>query len=139
MFTVLLDIVIVNSYWISKLAAHQRGVPQNQLPEHANFCEQLFNQFFEFSSHPLIQTSCHRGSAKVSPIKSRIIGLHDWEHRPKMTGCMQYCMDMAEAKRLKSQKLPVNYIPHTDQSKRALMSKQGCKQCNVALCITQNC
>jgi hypothetical protein len=33
----------------------------------------------------------------------------------------------------------VEIRPHKDRSGRAAMTSQGCKQCNVALCLKGNC
>jgi hypothetical protein len=138
-FTALLDIIIVNCYRISYLAAVQRGVPTTKLPEHADFRERLFMKLFAYASHPTIQMTRRAWHSKPPPIRIRARGTHEWGKRSKRGGCIQCRIDIGEEKRLLSMGLPVINIPHKDQSGRATATLYGCTQCNVALCKTRDC
>jgi hypothetical protein len=137
-FTALLDIIIVNAYRISYIAAQQRGVSPNKLPKHVDFRRKLYIQLFSYSSDPTIQRG--RQIERAPPLKSRVTGLHEWTIRAKRTGCLQCRIDIGATKKLRSQGLPVVYKPHTvGIVGRATVTNRGCKQCDVALCVRRGC
>ena len=138
-FTALLDIVIVNSYRMSRLAAEKRGVPRNRLPEHAIFRETLFRQLFKFSDSPQIQMLSRRWHAKPPPSRTRTRGLHEWETRPKRSGCIQCRIDIGEEKKKITLGQPVIHIPHKTIAGRATATFKGCKQCKVPICTSGDC
>lgn len=89
--------------------------------------------------HPVIKTGRHHVWGRPPAIRIRATGLHEWENRSKRIGCIQCRIDIAEEKKLQTQGLPVINIPHKDRSGGATVASRGCKQCNVALCVTRDC
>jgi len=137
-FTALLDIVIVNCYRLSYVAAMQRNIPPNRLSKQATFRETLFQQLFAFSSHSTIQRRRYM-QRHPPPIRNRAVGLHEWGNRATQQCCMQCRIEIAAAKKLRSQGLSVTNPPHTDSAGRATKSSRGCIQCDVPLCIRRGC
>jgi hypothetical protein len=135
-FTAMLDIIVVNCYRISYVVAEQRGIPKGQRPTHAAFRKRLFNSLSLFLQPFRLVMWSVRNFAIFDTTR---LSLHEWVTHGKKTGCIQCRIDVAEEKKLLKESKEVTFTAKKDSNGRATLTMRGCKQCNVALCVTRGC
>ena len=123
-FTALLDIIVVNWYRISFVAAEQRGVPKGKRPTHAAFRTRLFQQLLAFSTAVPPRDVVRQ---KLPDIRHNTAVVHEWVTRGKKTGCIQCRIDIAEEKKLLKEGKEVTFTAKKDSNGRATLTMRGCK------------